>query len=391
MPVAPIEEVIAAIARGEMVILVDDENRENEGDLCMAAEFVTPEAINFMAKYGRGLICLALTQERLQELEIPMMVHANTSRLQTAFTVSIEAREGVSTGISAGDRARTIQVAVDPAAKAHDLVSPGHIFPLAAKAGGVLARVGQTEGSVDLARMAGCRPAGVICEIMNDDGSMARMPDLELFAREHGLLITTIEDIIAWRLAREGLVREIASRPCPIEDRAEFTAHVFCAEPDGSEHLALCLGEFDEDQEVLVRVHAENLLTDVFNISPMAGASAIECALDQIEAAGAGVLLYIRRPNQALVDQLAQITGDVQSQPLSPAQEDERLNTPPAALRQLGIGAQCLRQLGVRKMRLLSDHDSRYVGLSAYGLELVGREGLDTQRLTTNRKSKRAC
>ena len=264
MAVSRIDEVIEDIRAGKMIILVDDEDRENEGDLCMAAEAVTPEAINFMAKYGRGLICLTLDRSQVKRLNLPMMVEKNKSPFETGFTVSIEARTGVTTGISAADRARTIQVAVDPDSKADDLVSPGHIFPLRARRGGVLERTGQTEGSVDLARLAGMMPAGVICEIMKDDGTMARMPDLEEFAAEHNLKIATIADLVAYRLRRDTLVHRAVEARLPSHFGGEFKAIVYANDVDKHEHLALVKGEIDPDKEIMVRVHSECLTGDVF-------------------------------------------------------------------------------------------------------------------------------
>ncbi|MDX9724508.1 MAG: 3,4-dihydroxy-2-butanone-4-phosphate synthase [Myxococcota bacterium] len=372
MAVASIATALEALRRGEMVILVDDENRENEGDLCMLAELVTPEAINFMAKHGRGLICLAMTPERLERLEIPMMVRQNTSRLGTAFTVSIEARTGVTTGISAADRARTIRVATDDGAKPDDLVRPGHIFPLAAKPGGVLVRTGQTEGSVDLARLAGFKPAAVICEIMSDDGTMARMPELERFAAQHQMPIVTIADLIRFRLEKESLVEAILERPCPNAFHRDFQATVFRSLVDGSEHLALRLGNIMDDEPLLVRVHTESKLSDVF-AAEQGDAGVVQEAMRRIAEAGRGVLLYISRPEWTPSQDLRALAGET----IQTLDGDDALNAPPSAERMLGIGSQCLRALGVRRMRLLSNSESKLVGLAGFGLDVVERIPVD--------------
>ncbi|MBW2465761.1 MAG: 3,4-dihydroxy-2-butanone-4-phosphate synthase, partial [Deltaproteobacteria bacterium] len=293
MAVSRIEDVIKDIRDGKMIILVDDEDRENEGDLCMAAEAVTPEAINFMAKYGRGLICLTLDRTLVKKLNLPMMVEKNKSPFETGFTVSIEARTGVTTGISAADRARTIQVAVDPDAKPEDIVSPGHIFPLRARKGGVLERTGQTEGSVDLSRLAGMRPAGVICEIMKDDGTMARMPDLEEFAAEHDMRIATIADLVAYRLRRDTLVHRAVEARLPSHFGGEFKAIVYSNDVDKHEHLALVKGEIDPDKEVMVRVHSECLTGDVFGSDRCDCGDQLQEAMRMVSDKGTGVILYM--------------------------------------------------------------------------------------------------
>ncbi|MBW2579983.1 MAG: 3,4-dihydroxy-2-butanone-4-phosphate synthase [Deltaproteobacteria bacterium] len=293
MPTAKIAEALEEIRGGKMVILVDDEDRENEGDLCLAAEKATPEAINFMAKYGRGLICLSLTEERVEHLQLPMMVSNNQSRFGTAFTVSIEARQGVTTGISAADRATTVLAAVDPEAKPGDLVSPGHVFPLRARKGGVLVRTGQTEGSVDLARLAGLNSAGVICEVMKDDGTMARMPDLEIFAEEHGLKIVTIADIIEYRMRHESFVHRAATTMLPTIHGGEFTAIAYTNDIDTVQHIALIKGEIDQETEVLVRVHSECLTGDSLGSLRCDCGDQLHRAMEMLNDEGSGVILYI--------------------------------------------------------------------------------------------------
>src|SRR5210317_1774564 len=293
MPTAKIAEALEEIRAGKMVILVDDEDRENEGDLCMAAEKATPEAINFMAKYGRGLICLSLTEERVEHLQLPMMVSNNQSRFGTAFTVSIEARQGVTTGISAADRATTVLAAVDPGAKPEDLVSPGHVFPLRARKGGVLVRTGQTEGSVDLARLAGLNSAGVICEVMKDDGTMARMPDLEIFAEEHGLKIVTIADIIEYRMRHESFVHRAATTMLPTIHGGEFTAIAYTNDIDTVQHIALVKGKIDQEAEVLVRVHSECLTGDSLGSLRCDCGDQLHRAMEMLNDEGNGVILYI--------------------------------------------------------------------------------------------------
>ena len=384
MAISRIEEVIEDIQAGKMVILVDDEDRENEGDLCMAAEAVTPEAINFMAKYGRGLICLTLDRAQVKKLDLPMMVKKNNSPFETGFTVSIEARTGVTTGISAADRARTIQVAVDTEAKPEDIVSPGHIFPLRARRGGVLERTGQTEGSVDLARLAGMMPAGVICEIMKDDGTMARMPDLEAFAAEHGMKIATIADLVAYRLRRDTLVHRAVEARLPSHFGGEFKAIVYANDVDKHEHLALVKGEIDPDKEIMVRVHSECLTGDVFGSDRCDCGSQLQEAMRMVSAAGTGVILYMRQEGRGI--------GLINKLKAYALQDNEGLDTVDANLelgfkpdlRDYGIGAQILRDLGVRKMCLLTNNPKKIVGLEGYDLEVTRRLSIQIKPIPEN-------
>ena len=372
MGVSSIESVVEDIKAGKMVILVDDEDRENEGDLCMAAEMVTPEAINFMARYGRGLICLALSPDIVQQLDLPMMVSNNQSPYGTGFTISIEARTGVSTGISAADRARTIEAAVHPAASPRDIISPGHIFPLRAKAGGVLVRTGQTEGSVDLARIAGLRTAGIICEIMKDDCTMARMPDLEQFAREHDLKIATIADLVAYRLCKDVLVRRAAEARLPTEHAGEFRVIAYQNDIDHCEHVALVMGDISPNEPVMVRVHSECLTGDVFGSARCDCGSQLHAAMQMVAREGRGVIVYMRQEGRGigLVNKLKAYV--LQDGGLDTVEANTHLGFKPD-LRDYGIGAQILRDLGVRKMQLLTNNPKKIIGLEGYGLEVVSR------------------
>jgi len=372
-----IEAAIEDLRQGKMIILVDDEDRENEGDLVIAAEKVTPEAINFMAKEGRGLICLTLTEERADQLDLPPMVADNSCSFGTAFTVSIEAKTGVTTGISAADRARTVLVAVADESSAGDLARPGHVFPLRAKAGGVLVRTGQTEGSVDMARMAGLKPSGVICEIMNDDGTMSRMPQLKEFALQHGLKIVSIADLVAYRMKNELLVRRAAETVLPTPDCGDFKLIAYENDVDQAQHLALVKGEIDPEQPVLVRVHSECLTGDVFGSQRCDCGDQLQTAIRQVAEEGTGVIVYLRQEGRGigLVNKLKAYALQDQGQDTIEANESLGFN---ADLRDYGIGAQILTELGIKKMRLLTNNPKKMVGLQGYGLEVVDREPIQT-------------
>jgi len=380
-----IEGAIRHLRRGGMVILIDDEDRENEGDLCIAAEKVTPDAINFMAKYGRGLVCLALDEARVKQLKLPLMVeeNSNSSTFGTAFTVSVEAAKGVTTGISAKDRAHTILTAVRDDARPEDLARPGHVFPLRARRGGVLVRAGQTEGSVDLARLAGLKPAAVICEVMNDDGTMARLPDLEKLSGQFDLPVVSVADLIAYRMMKDTLVRRASQAPLPTT-YGEFTAVAYENDVDRNQHVALTRGSWREDEPVLVRVHSKCLTGDVFGSERCDCGPQLHAALRQIERAGKGVLVYLDQEGRGigLVNKLK--AYNLQDEGFDTAEANVKLGFKPD-LRDYGIGAQILRDLGVRKMRLLTNNPKKIVGLEGYGLEVVERVPIEMPATERNR------
>lgn len=362
MSLSPIEDILDDARNGRMFILVDDEGRENEGDLVIPAQFATPEAVNFMAKHGRGLICLAMTRARVSELGLNLMSPENSSRHQTAFTVSIEAREGVTTGISAADRAHTIQVAIDPAKGASDIGSPGHVFPLIAKDGGVLVRAGHTEAAVDIARLAGLNPAGVICEIMNDDGSMARLPELLEFAKKHGLKVASIEGLISHRRRSEKLVSRVIEAPFKSRHGGDFTMIVYSTTTEYAEHIALVKGSIDPTKPVLVRMHSVNMMQDMLGDADAKG-SLLTNAMQAVEAHGNGIIVLLREPiRTSLSDQLRVRRGE---KPIVSMD-----------LRDYGIGAQILLDLGVKQMILLSNTRRSVVGLDGYGLTIAGYQAL---------------
>jgi 3,4-dihydroxy 2-butanone 4-phosphate synthase/GTP cyclohydrolase II len=384
MPIANVKEVLEDLRQGKMIILVDDEARENEGDLTIAAEKVTPEAINFMAKYGRGLICLALSPEIVEKLKLPLMVYDNRSPYKTAFTVSIEARQGVTTGISAADRAHTILTAVAEDAKPEDLIHPGHVFPLRARRGGVLFRTGQTEGSVDLARLAGLSEAAVICEIMNEDGTMARMPDIEKFSKKHDLKIAAVADIIAYRMQTESFVHSAAETILPTP-YGEFKAIAFSNDIDDYEHLALVKGNIDPDREVMVRVHSECLTGDVFGSYRCDCGEQLKKAMEMVQDEGLGVILYLQQEGRGigLVNKVK--AYKLQDEGFDTVEANEQLGFDPD-LRDYGVGAQILVALGVRKMKLITNNPRKIIGLEGYNLKVTGRVPIEIEPRPENRK-----
>jgi 3,4-dihydroxy 2-butanone 4-phosphate synthase/GTP cyclohydrolase II len=376
-PFSTIEDALEDIRDGKMVVVCDDEDRENEGDLTLAAQFATPEAINFMAKEGRGLICLALTPERCDELGLDLMAAKNEARFETAFTKTIEAREGVTTGISAHDRAHTIQVAIDPGSSPRDVVQPGHIFPLKAKDGGVLERTGQTEAAVDLARLAGLNPSGVICEIMNDDGTMARVPDLARYCERHGLKMITVADLVSYRRRHDKLIERVVETSLPT-DFGDFTAVGFRSLVDDKHHVAMVKGEVDGMEDVLVRVHSECLTGDVFHSQRCDCGQQLEDALRQIEEEGRGVLLYLAQEGRGigLLNKLR--AYKLQEQGLDTVDANLELGLP-ADLRDYGIGAQILVDLGLSSIRLLTNNPKKIIGLEGYGLRVSDQLPIEHQ------------
>lgn len=375
--ISRVERALTAIAAGEIVILIDAEDRENEGDLCMAADLVTADHINFMATHGRGLICLTLTEERINSLKIPMMVDQNSSPFQTAFTVSIEASEGVTTGISAADRARTIQAAVAPDARPRDIVMPGHIFPLRARAGGVLVRTGQTEGSVDLARMAGLTPAGVICEIMNEDGTMARLSDLETFAEEHQMVLLSVSDLIAYRLQRESLLEVVEDAALPTEYGPDWRVKVYKSLLDGSEHLAFVCGTPRASTPTLVRVQPRSDTFELFTSRKGGNLGEVSRCMEAISKEGTGILVYLDKDSASASDLVRHYVYKEKDSPDARAKENH-VNQPKQALRALGIGAQILRDNGCGQIKVMTNRPKKIVGTDGFGIEIVAQIPIPT-------------
>ena len=380
-----VEQAVAEVKAGRMIVIVDDEDRENEGDLMVAAEKVTPEAVNFMTKHGRGLICLPLSRERLEELQLPLMVADNTARFQTAFTVSIDAKEGVTTGISAHDRARTILAAIDHRTKPEDLARPGHVFPLQAREGGVLARAGQTEAAVDLARMAGLVPAGVICEIMNEDGTMARMPQLKEFSREHGVPVLTVADLIRYRMSHETLVRKLEEADMPTA-HGHFRLVLYEDVITREHHAALVKGEIRPDEPVLVRAHSQCLTGDTFGSARCDCGEQLRKSMEMIEKEGRGIVLYILNQEGRGIGLVNKIRAyALQDRGADTVEANHQLGFK-TDQRDYGIGAQILVALGVHKMRLITNNPRKFVGLAGYGLEVVERVPLEVKPNASNIK-----
>ena len=383
MAISNIEDVLQDIREGRIVIIVDDEDRQNEGDVMIAAEKATPEAITFMARYACGLICLSLTEERVKKLELPLMVQDNTSPYNTAFTVSIEAKQGITTGISAHDRARTIQVASDPNSTANDITRPGHIFPLMARDGGVLVRVGHTEASVDLARLAGLNPAAVICEVMNEDGTMARLPDLEVFAEKHGFKIVTIADLIKYKMKNEKLVRRVAETRIPTRHGGEFLLIAYENDMDKKTHLALVKGEISPDDAVLVRVHSECFTGDVLGSMRCDCGEQLHASLQMIENEKKGVFVYMRQEGRGIGLANKLKAYSLQDCGHDTVEANIALGFSPD-LRDYGVGAQILNDIGVRKMRLLTNNPRKIKGLEGYGLTVVERVSIEMEPTKDN-------